>query len=280
MPENAPNPGTTSRSPQELASWIFGTLTLIFLGVAYYFPSNNSNGQWIIIIFTSILAGLLGYFMTGTIAGDAIVNLSSFSKITIQGGGAIFLFIVVLLVGSQFLGKPSLPPESRPPATKKAVVLMDSPLLSYDEDSKKTGRTNSDDITTIISDLGVNIIKENTSLQWERQQEVFEMDPDLIIIHLSCFYSETTPLDSDKKFRDFLEYMAKSRTKFLVYTRGLSQNIDDETRKRFETQITAMNVPHLKDRLTLFTIERETKVAFQDPEIRRRFKLKVRELLN
>ena len=107
--------------------------------------------------------------------------------------------------------------------SRPLVVLMDStlPQVVYDSLTRSQGGTNSDDISEIIDDLPIRITTEKTSLIWRREEQVRKMEPDLIVIHLSCFYERTNVLDSDERFRSFLRYMKNSKTKFLVYTRGL-----------------------------------------------------------
>ena len=79
---------------------------------------------------------------------------------------------------------------------------MDSTLpdLVFDDKTRASGRTNADDITDILSDLNIDIVKENTSINWRREEQVRRMDPDLIIIHFSCFYPTTDYRDAAKKF--------------------------------------------------------------------------------
>jgi serine/threonine protein kinase len=105
---------------------------------------------------------------------------------------------------------------------KPVVVLMDTTFATqvYDPDRRAKGGTNADDIHNLLKDLPVKLIKETTSLDWQGDQQVMDHDPDLIIIHLSCFYKETNVSDSDRRFRTFLSSMQKSRAKFLVYSRG------------------------------------------------------------
>ena len=113
------------------------------------------------------------------------------------------------------------------------VALMDSPHPErvYDPETRKAGGTNADDLTDVLRDLPVLLLKENTNATWRREDEVLRQNPDLIVAHRSCFYGETLlgdpkwgesirPLAWDK-LETFLGYvgLGNPRTKFLVYSR-------------------------------------------------------------
>lgn len=115
------------------------------------------------------------------------------------------------------------------PAGRPVIVLMDTPFPThvYDPATLKSGGTNADDITDVLRDLPVTIVKENTSSEWRREADVLSQHPALIVIHRSCFAS--VPLAQEKdlyplfdnKLVAFLGYISSQspRTHFLVYSR-------------------------------------------------------------
>jgi serine/threonine protein kinase len=114
------------------------------------------------------------------------------------------------------------------------VVLMDSthPERVYDEQTRKAGGTNADDLTDLLRDLPVVLLKENTNITWRREYEVLRENPSLIVAHRSCFYDATIIGEASRetpfinlswdKFETFagLIGQASPRTKILAYSRG------------------------------------------------------------
>src|SRR6185436_13512890 len=114
------------------------------------------------------------------------------------------------------------------------IVLMDSthPERVYDEQTRKAGGTNADDLTDLLRDLPVRLVKENTNATWHREYEVLQENPALIVAHRSCFYDATILGDASRqepfvnlswdKFETFaaLAAQANPRTKVLAYSRG------------------------------------------------------------
>jgi hypothetical protein len=110
---------------------------------------------------------------------------------------------------------------------------MDSthPMRVYDDETRRAGGTNADDLTDLLRDLPVILLKENTGLNWHREDEVLRQRPELVLVHRSCFFDQTF-FDSDEqsmrlaplawdKLEMFIGYagLAHPRTKFLVYSR-------------------------------------------------------------
>lgn len=167
---------------------------------------------------------------------------------------------------------------SRLNAQRPTVVLMDStlPEVVYDHNTHTQGGTNADDITDILSDLPITVIKETTSLVWRRDEQVLRLSPDLIVVHFSAFYSTTTPDDGDKRLEDFLKYLSSARARFLLYSRMSAQQVHWLERwiRRIESQ-----TPALRGRLHVMAIERGPGATFRNPVLARRLKLRVKELL-
>ncbi len=83
---------------QPLASWIFGSLTFIFiLGVFFFGPENLTSHQLRLLAFiNALLAALFGYFLIGNIAIEGKSEKEKIGKITIQAGGSFAMFVLVL----------------------------------------------------------------------------------------------------------------------------------------------------------------------------------------
>jgi hypothetical protein len=109
------------------------------------------------------------------------------------------------------------------------IVLMDTPYAThvYDPATLRVGGTNADDITDLLRDLPVKIVKETTSGLWRREAQVIDENPALIVMHRSCFdaYPESMNGDVyplvDNKLVAFMGYVAtlNPRTRFIVYSR-------------------------------------------------------------
>ena len=89
----------TKASSQYLASWIFGGITFAFLiGVFIFGPDElPEEKQRILGIICSVFAGLFGYFFTGSIKLVTEGKLPKWGKVSIQAGGGVALFVLVLL---------------------------------------------------------------------------------------------------------------------------------------------------------------------------------------
>jgi len=120
------------------------------------------------------------------------------------------------------------------PLGPPVIVLMDSthPERIYDEQTRKAGGTNADDLTDVLRDLPVRLVKENTNRSWHREYEVLQENPALIVAHRSCFYDATILGEASRqepfvnlswdKFELFAALVAQAnpRTRILTYSRG------------------------------------------------------------
>ena len=175
--------------------------------------------------------------------------------------------------------------KSANPSGPPVVLLMDSPLPDrvYDEETRKKGGTNADDISDVLRDLPILIEKENTSALWHREDQVLRENPALIVVHHSCFADADMGFDpqsketqtAEAKVTAFLGYigLGDPSTKFLVYTR----RVDDhgawgaELEKRF---------PQLKGRVSTMSIAGGPEHAsFRDPNTAQALKQQVQSIL-
>ena len=153
---------------------------------------------------------------------------------------------------------------------------MDSthPLRIYDAATREEGGTNADDLTNVLRDLPVVLIKENTSPTWNREEEVLLQNPAIVVAHKSCFWDATPdddrelgrltrPLAHDK-FDTFLGYIGRGnpRTRFLVYSRG-SWNNDAQVRQAWVESVED-RFPTLRGRVTAWQVPLD-RPTYRDP---------------
>jgi serine/threonine protein kinase len=126
---------------------------------------------------------------------------------------------------------PALPPTP-------VVVMMDShhPQRVYDPATLRAGGMNADDLTELLRDQPLVLIKEAASSRWDREEQLLSQTPDLILAHRSSFYDATLLGDSAldnkywpqlyapaaDKFESLLGYVARANphTRFIIYSRG------------------------------------------------------------
>jgi Protein kinase domain len=167
---------------------------------------------------------------------------------------------------------------SRPaaPPGPPVIVLMDSthPERIYDEQTRKAGGTNADDLTDLLRDLPVRLVKENTNAAWHREYEVLQESPALIVAHRSCFY-DATMLGEASRQRPFIDLswdkfeifaglvaQANPRTKVLTYSRG--SWADEAQRTRWVASM-EQRFPPLKGRIDALRVNLD-RPTFRNPE--------------
>ncbi len=89
---------------QKTAAWVFGSVFVVFLIVVYFVTPGASLHHPIIRLIGALLAGLFGYFVTGSIKLVANAAWSPLGKLTIQAGGGAAMFVLVYFGWSQFPG--------------------------------------------------------------------------------------------------------------------------------------------------------------------------------
>ena len=81
-----------------VASWVFGSLLLLFmLGVFVLGPKKLPGYKHrLLALLNALLAGLFGFFLSGTVTAEIAAQLSTGLKTGINATGAMSLFVVVL----------------------------------------------------------------------------------------------------------------------------------------------------------------------------------------
>jgi len=166
-------------------------------------------------------------------------------------------------------------PQAIVPAGPPVIVLMDSthPERIYDEETRKAGGTNADDLTDVLRDLPVRLVKENTNGTWHREYEVLQESPSLIVAHRSCFY-DATILGEASRQRPFIDLswdkfeifagligQANPRTKVLTYSRG---SWADETQRAHWVAGMEQRFPPLKGRIDALRVNLD-RATFRNP---------------
>ncbi len=158
------------------------------------------------------------------------------------------------------------------------VVMMDSPHPSrvYDDEAVAASGTNADLINDILRDLPIQRVKETAGPLWHRDEEIRTLDPDLIVIHLSAFCTEACE-PNRVRLRRFIEYMADTHTKFLIYSRfppdSLSMRFNEMMGELPRTH------PELNQRMHMFSVVEFGTPHWKDPATAAAFKLQVKQLL-
>jgi serine/threonine protein kinase len=161
------------------------------------------------------------------------------------------------------------------PSGPPLVMLVDSTLPErvYSSESGANGATNADDLTDVLRDLPVTLVKENTNALWSREDQVLNENPALIISHRSAFAAPEAGLTepelaamfalSERRVQSFLGYvgLGNPRTKFIIYSR----NWDGVGGEQTWIHRVVARYPHLKGRLATILVTGATEPSFRDP---------------
>ena len=191
------------------------------------------------------------------------------SWMLLAAAGAVAIAAPLLWLSSR--SAPSAATRSGP----SVIVLMDSthPERIYDDQTRKAGGTNADDLTDLLRDLPVRLQKENTNATWHREYEVLQESPALIVAHRSCFYDATMLGEASRqlpfvnlswdKFEAFAGFIAtvNPRTKILAYSRG-SWKDEGERARWVETM--SQRFPPLRGRLDAMRVPLD-RATFRHP---------------
>jgi len=124
-----------------------------------------------------------------------------------------------------------------------------------------------------IEGLNAQFVIEPTNFEWNDEDNILKINPDLIVIHYSAFEIETVGYNDEKaksKFRSFLKYMSTSNSKFIIYTRGRHFEGGGDKQKIIDES-------GLQGRLFFFRVKAPH--TFKDPTIEREFKTLVKDVL-
>jgi hypothetical protein len=189
---------------------------------------------------------------------------------------AVMLSLCLLILNSSFASLASAQTKS----IRKLVVTMDSPLKTYDPENVGK-RTNMDEILSILQPLEkqISAFKISTSLNWKGEPELRAKNPDLIIIHWSAFAAPPgqRPVEEDLKFISFLNYMADSKARFLIYTR--EGYVNEEAGHSALVRAWERQVPRLKGRLQIFKFIAGKPKRFRNPDVRQALRSTVSDIL-
>ena len=168
-------------------------------------------------------------------------------------------------------------------------MLVDSTLPEriYSSESRANGATNADDLTDILRDLPVTLVKENTNALWSREDQVLKENPALILSHRNAFAAPEAGIAesdlpsmfalSDRRVQSFLGYvgLGSKRTQFFVYSRGWEDVGGEQT---WERRVVT-RYPHLRGRVTTIHVTGVPEPSFRDPESAARIRAAVVRVL-
>jgi hypothetical protein len=158
------------------------------------------------------------------------------------------------------------------------VLMMDSPHPSrvYDEEVVRGSGTNADIINDLLRDLPIQRVKEAAGPFWHRHEEIRDLDPDLVVIHLSAFCDSVCEPER-VKMRRFIEYLADGRSQILIYSRMPS----DTLAMAFKTMMGDLprRFPSLESRVHVYSVVAWGPPHWKDPATSAELKLRVKELL-
>jgi serine/threonine protein kinase len=204
-------------------------------------------------------------------------------------GGLATLGLVVALALGALVSRATTAVSTEVPR----VVLMDSPHPArvYDPATLRSGGTNADDLTDLLQDLSVVLVKETTGSTWRREEQVAAEHPALVVVHRSCFYDSTLlpapelnqtyfeqlyPPAADK-LEVLLGYLAlnSDTTRFIVYSRGswATEALRDEWVAGLERRF-----PRLKGRLAAYKVPLD-RATFRQPQTGQEIKAMVMDQL-
>jgi hypothetical protein len=168
----------------------------------------------------------------------------------------------------------------RPPTDhRKHVLLMDSYAEVYDEQTNKDRETNAHVIERVLQQyrdeirLEKELVTENISLRYE---DIVRKNPDLIVIHKSSFYPHPVEGDPYRRLIGFLRAMAKTKTKFLIYTRSITSGAAE--RELLKADI-INEIPEMKGRVEYFTFPPGRPMTFRDSDVAAALSREARKML-
>jgi hypothetical protein len=182
----------------------------------------------------------------------------------LMGGAAAAVLMAALALGL-LVNRPA--PAASPETPR--IVLMDSPHPArvYDPATVRAGGTNADDLTELLQDLPVVLVKETTGSTWRREEQIVAENPAIVLVHRSCFYDSTLLPEPglNEKYLDqlyqpaadklevLLGYLAfaNARTRFIVYSRG---SWEAEAARDAWTAMMERRFPRLKGRLVAYKV--------------------------
>ena len=161
------------------------------------------------------------------------------------------------------------------------IVFMDSYAKEdmYPGVNAAEGETNSHVIREMVNNInGLNaaLVIEPTAVNWNYEEILKKMNPDLVVIHYSAFENRTLSLPdraAKRKFHSFLKSMSRTKSKLFIYTRSTA--FDDEKKKVTLFQESGID----QSRISFYKFEFEEGQTLRDPTIERQLKDKVTQAL-
>lgn len=141
------------------------------------------------------------------------------------------------------------------------IVVLDAPYREtvYDIDNYLQHRTNANAVKDILLSgklVDINVATRTTGSDWlnnyNRCDEVINIEPDLIILHTSSFFTPRGVEETRKNLYRSLKYLSiNTNSKFLIYGSYFRHFGGVSNYKRYLLKI----IPELESRLTIILIQ-------------------------
>jgi hypothetical protein len=157
------------------------------------------------------------------------------------------------------------------PANPHVLLLQSAlPETTYDDDAAAAGQTNAVSIANALRDLPVSVTSESVAPGWHREDEIRRLDPSLVIIDSSAFYSRSTGSDHADRLLGVLEALQDTRIRFLIYTRASPAEFERAVRER---------IPVLATRVAVWQVPGGANASFAHAETQRALRELVTRML-
>ncbi len=142
------------------------------------------------------------------------------------------------------------------------IKLMDSPLVTYDEELKKQGKLNSHQIQDILRDINLDSDPVPIDKKWDSTDSdyIIRQKPDLIVIHFSAFWGlPMQTQDYQGRLAEFINtILTETNSLFLIYSRWREDDLGKMKEYFFENLWAFPNQNRAQERVFFLDIQRIT----------------------
>lgn len=248
--------------PLNLPDW-FATVTIVLLAVG--FP----------------IALIFSWIFDISPQGVTRVTVDSGAPVGLRGGFEIALLLLLTLGIGWLIFRDGDPAPTQKSIRKghPIIVVMDTFATRgvYDEETRRRSGSNADVLSDMLQDLPVSIQKEAIGSTWDRETQVLQQSPALILIHRSAFFhsmnedlalgypAEGEPYSdaflrlyqiADNRLVAFLGTAAQAdpQTRFIVYSRGTGGGWTDKAYRDDWVRQAEGRFPALKGRISTVAV--------------------------
>lgn len=194
------------------------------------------NNIWIVVAGTAIGAFALGWGVPEALRKNNHIETIAESELTELKRRGLELEDCKKTISAPICDSPE--------SVNTVVAIVDNVSLVYDIESKKKGRTNFDDIyESLRGDKSLQLRRVQTYEGWTDFDSFDQLEPNLVILHASAFYSSTKPRDEEQLLQGFLSHVASMPTKpaVVVYSRSIGAEDEGKYVRAMLAKIPALN---------------------------------------